>query len=274
MRFLHIIVAIWIVLTVTDCSHAKAWRGIVPLKSTRVDVERLLGPPTGDRPTYYLSDSTVDVQYAKCRCGDKCKMDGWNVPPDTVTLIRVGMKGVVKLADLKIDLTHFKRWQSDEDVPGSSIYKNEEDGFAIEAGGEYVSALVYTARAADDHLRCRVSSAQDSSTEMKEYLIHKFDEYSNIPFIDEKARLDNFAIYLQEQPSFKGYIIFHDSQRMQSGGGQARAKRAKNYLVSVRNIDSKRIVIINGGSRKEFEVELYALPSTMSAPTPNAYCNE
>ncbi|SRR5258706_10501519 len=154
MRFLQLVFAAFVVLTITNHCTAKAWRGIVPLKSTRVDVERLLGPPTGDLPTYYLSDSTVDFQYAKCRCGDKCKMDGWNVPPDTVTVIRVGMKGVVKLADLKINLTHFKRWQSDEDVPGSYIYKNEEDGFAIEVGGEYVSALIYTAREADDRLRC------------------------------------------------------------------------------------------------------------------------
>jgi hypothetical protein len=48
------------------------WRGIIPLKSTRADVERLLGHSTGPLPTYYLSDSTVTFWYSHCRCGDKC----------------------------------------------------------------------------------------------------------------------------------------------------------------------------------------------------------
>src|SRR5205823_13125607 len=35
----------------------------------------------------------------------------------------------------------------------------------------------------------------------------KFDEYGNIRFNDEKARLDNFAIQLQNEPTAQGYII-------------------------------------------------------------------
>ncbi|MDQ2975097.1 MAG: hypothetical protein M3R69_06770 [Acidobacteriota bacterium] len=161
MRFVHITFAALIVLTVTNCCNAKAWRDIVPLKSTRADVERLFGPPTGPLPTYYLPDVTVDFGYSSCRCGEKCKNDDWNVPPDTVTVIRVGMKGVVKLADLNIDLTKFKKWPGDEDVPGSFFYKNDEDGFAIEAGGGDVSALIYGPEAKYDYLRCPRSKRQN-----------------------------------------------------------------------------------------------------------------
>ncbi len=32
----------------------------------------------------------------------------------------------------------------------------------------------------------------------------KFDEYGNIKFNDEKARLDNYAIQLQNQPGVSG----------------------------------------------------------------------
>src|SRR3989440_4475436 len=35
----------------------------------------------------------------------------------------------------------------------------------------------------------------------------KFDTYGNIRFNDEKARLDNFAIQLQNEPNAQGYII-------------------------------------------------------------------
>jgi len=48
MRTLHVIFATWIILTMSNNCDAKAWRGIVPLKSTRADVERLLGTPTVD----------------------------------------------------------------------------------------------------------------------------------------------------------------------------------------------------------------------------------
>jgi len=32
---------------------------------------------------------------------------------------------------------------------------NAEEGFAIEGGGEYVGALIYSPRAKDNYLRCR-----------------------------------------------------------------------------------------------------------------------
>ena len=35
----------------------------------------------------------------------------------------------------------------------------------------------------------------------------KIDEYGNIRFNDEKARLDNFAIELQNDPTAQGYLV-------------------------------------------------------------------
>ena len=71
---------------------AKTWRGLVPLKSTRVDVERLFGPSSSTPASYYLKDINVYIQYSSCRCGQDCKTDPWNVPPDTVLVIRVEFK--------------------------------------------------------------------------------------------------------------------------------------------------------------------------------------
>ena len=52
----------------------------------------------------------------------------------------------------------------------------------------------------------------------------KFDEYGNIRFNDEKARLDNFAIQLQNEPTSQGYIIGYGSCDAE---GSTRANRAK-----------------------------------------------
>ena len=43
---------------------AKEWRGIVPLKSTRADVERLLGKPNG-LGRYEFDNERAYIDYAK-----------------------------------------------------------------------------------------------------------------------------------------------------------------------------------------------------------------
>jgi hypothetical protein len=92
----------------------------------------------------------------------------------------------------------------------------------------------------------------------------KFDEYGNIRFNDEKARLDNFAIQLQNQPTAQGYYIVYGSCE---GEGAARAQRAKDYLVNNRGIDASRIVVVDGGCRADLGVELWIVPQGADAPT-------
>jgi hypothetical protein len=93
----------------------------------------------------------------------------------------------------------------------------------------------------------------------------KFDEYGNIRFNDEKARLDNFAIQLQNEPTAQGYIVAYGSCDTE---GMTRGNRAKDYLVNTRGIDSGRIVVVDGGCMPELKVELWIVPSGATAPAP------
>jgi hypothetical protein len=92
----------------------------------------------------------------------------------------------------------------------------------------------------------------------------KFDEYGNIRFNDEKARLDNFAIQLQNEPTATGTIIVYGSC---AGEGQQRGDRAKDYLVNTRGIEAGRITVVDGGCRSELSVQLWIVPSGAAAPT-------
>ena len=92
---------------------------------------------------------------------------------------------------------------------------------------------------------------------------HKFDEYGNIRFNDEKARLDNFAIQLQNEPTAQGYIIGYGSCDAE---GQTRANRAKDYLVNTRGIDAGRIMVVDGGCMPELKVELWIVPQGATPP--------
>jgi len=85
----------------------------------------------------------------------------------------------------------------------------------------------------------------------------KFDEYGNIRFNDEKARLDNFAIQLQNEPTSRGAIVGYGSCDAE---GTTRANRAKDYLVNTRGIDAGRIDVIDGGCRPELLVQLWIVP--------------
>jgi hypothetical protein len=95
----------------------------------------------------------------------------------------------------------------------------------------------------------------------------KFDEYGNIKFNDEKARLDNYAIQLQNAPGSQGYILAYGSC---AGEAQARADRAKDYLVNTRGIDASRLVAVDGGCRSDLTVQLWVVPTGATAPAASA----
>jgi hypothetical protein len=95
----------------------------------------------------------------------------------------------------------------------------------------------------------------------------QFDTYGNIPRNDVKARLDNFANALQENPGAQGYIIAYGGRRGYAGEAQRRADFARDYLVNTRGIDAGRLVTIDGGFREEATTELWIVPAGATPPT-------
>ncbi|HZN07866.1 MAG TPA: hypothetical protein VFB65_13820 [Pyrinomonadaceae bacterium] len=258
----------WIMAIVTSFQETSGWRGIVPLHSTRADVERLLGQPTEPcRCIYKTDDEVIRVEYAVRGCENNSS--GWNVARDTVVSLRVTPKKWQRFSDLGFDEKEFtKRVEFDNPT---THYTNKAKGVrytVTEMGMVYY--VTYIPATKDSHLRCTGFPSTDRI--VGDY--RPFDFYAGIAFNAEKARLDNFAIFLlNEEPQYKGYIMVYAGQRARSGIAQARAKRAKNYLVKVRGVEAARIVTIDGGRREKLAVELYALPSSMSPPAPNPYRN-
>jgi hypothetical protein len=126
---------------------------------------------------------------------------------------------------------------------------------------------------------CMVSV--DAYTAVRPNYIRKFDQYGDICCEDEKARLDNFAVALQNAPDAVGYIIFYGGRRHsypycysrrrrlpRRGEASARASRIKPYLVNARGIDSKQIVLINGGYQESWTADLWIVPKGATAPEP------
>ena len=95
-----------------------------------------------------------------------------------------------------------------------------------------------------------------------------FDSYGAIRWEDEKARLDNFAIQVQNSEKYIGYILVVEAIGGCPGEAQARAIRAKSYVVDHRGVAANRVIWRVEGYRKELSTTLLLAPHEMILPYP------
>ncbi|MET0648593.1 MAG: hypothetical protein ABW208_18430 [Pyrinomonadaceae bacterium] len=102
------------------------------------------------------------------------------------------------------------------------------------------------------------------------------DTYGNIRFDDEKARLDNYAIELLNDPTAEGHLLCYGGRKGRAGEAERRCVRAKKYLVEVRGIEASRILIVDGGFREALLVESWVVPAGAAPPkaTPTVDASE
>ncbi|MBD0325220.1 MAG: hypothetical protein ICV68_02245, partial [Pyrinomonadaceae bacterium] len=130
-------------------------------------------------------------------------------------------------------------------------------------GGQTVTATVEIGGLPPECDRTRSCSFTVSTPDVAACRI--FDQYNDLRFNDEKARLDNFAIQLQQEPGSTGYYAIWGSCE---GEGQRRADRAVDYLVNTRGIDPSRIrTVVDPNCRETLTVELHICPAGAN-PTP------
>jgi hypothetical protein len=100
----------------------------------------------------------------------------------------------------------------------------------------------------------------------------KFDEFGDALVTDIKARADNFAIELQNNPVAKGFIIVYRSRRDLPGISYRYAHRIRDYLVMTRGIPNARVVAIDGGESDCLVQEFWIVPpGTTLTPRSDAY---
>ena len=95
-----------------------------------------------------------------------------------------------------------------------------------------------------------------------------FDEFPDISRNDEKARLDNYAIELQNDPTATGYVIVYPGRTSKRAEVQDHFGRVIEYLVHSRGIDQSRIKTIEGPKRDQLHVDLWLTPQGATPPNP------
>jgi len=98
--------------------------------------------------------------------------------------------------------------------------------------------------------------------------VRPLDSYGNIKFEDEQARLDNYAIELQNDPTAEGHLVCYGGRKGRAGEAERRCVRAKKYLVERRGIEASRLLVVDGGFREELTVEPWLIPAGVRPPQP------
>jgi hypothetical protein len=133
-------------------------------------------------------------------------------------------------------------------------------------------SIVVTVEVSGIPTDCLTTAFLVTTVEVREIICGiAFDEYGDIKFRDEKARLDNFAIQILNEPGSRGYLLAYAGQRTYPNEAAERLKRAKNYLVDVRHVPRERIITVDGGHRQELVVTLRVLPVGESPPAADAW---
>lgn len=95
------------------------------------------------------------------------------------------------------------------------------------------------------------------------------DEYGNISWTDERARLDNFSIELMQSPDALGHITCYGGRVGRRGEALRRCERARKYVTGYRHIDASRVVTVDGGYREGLTVVLWIVPPGVKPPQPS-----
>ena len=257
-----------IILSLSESSNAREWRGIIPLHSTRADVTRLLGPSPVEnniRAEYFLEKEDVYIVFSSDELYLKCT---GGAPKDVVLLIQVTPKTKLRLADLRIDQSRYRTF--DPSSPPNIGYLgliDDADGLVIQTFKGYVTEICYIANIQDREL---CGAYYEHPERFISLIVHffsrKFDEYQRLSFEEEKARLDNFAIQLQSEPNSVGYIIVYAGRRARINEAKEVGERAKRYLVTNRKINARRVITIDGGHREQLTSELYVQARGLTPP--------
>lgn len=132
-----------------------SWQGIVPLRSTRADVERLLGAATdshGQTRIYKTQSERIDVSYSSGRCGPG---QVWNAQPDIVVRLIVRPVHPTMIQDL--DTKSYVRVK--ESHPANWVqYWSPDGGIVIQTTiidqAEEVLSITYQATKSEKTPKC------------------------------------------------------------------------------------------------------------------------
>lgn len=138
------------------------WKQIRLMRSTRNDVEKLLGRSKyrGYSALYDLEDGVLHIEYYPF---NSCTQTGADLRVRRWTVVEIIFEpdNPAKLADLNLDLKKFRQVKESPDVPDLVSYLHEEDGvdYTFDTNDNTLNNVRYFPGKRYDRLRCKKSRA-------------------------------------------------------------------------------------------------------------------
>jgi hypothetical protein len=244
--------------------NGQAWKNIIPLKSTRMDVEKMLGLSIGKTEygengfTYNSADGKLDVFYAPERC--KGKIRGWSVEPDTVLTFTLfpkdsGMLDYKKIREQDFILVSY------HSLTFSFIDPEKGTNYVFNQGK--LDSITITPKVSDNHLRCKGFPPYNLAG--ASYIPSDYS-YKKTDFKTAKNNIDPLILTMPE--GAKVYIVAYSGSNLSGKKYDNYLQQIKSYIRSRKQVDQSRVVVIDGGRREEFRVELYFLSKDYPPPMP------
>ena len=142
---------------------------------------------------------------------------------------------------------------------GTIIKGEGTDEITVDITGLAGQTLTATAQLTGAPSGCKDVASITTSITLPPPPTCSFDSYGDIKFENEQARLDNFAIQIQNMAPSRGLILMYAGKKTFKGEAAYRLQRAKSYL-NFRGIDSSRIIAVDCGFVQELEAILYVVP--------------
>jgi hypothetical protein len=119
-------------------------------------------------------------------------------------------------------------------------------------------------------LACYPSASAQKRKATKQLTADMLDEFGALGYCDLTARLDNFAIVLQDTQKATGHILSYAPPNR----GQDISEQLKNYLVNSRGIDPDSIITTYAGRNdvlSSLRVQLWIVPNGAVPPVPKKF---
>ena len=112
------------------------------------------------------------------------------------------------------------------------------------------------------------------SAQSRKPVATRFDQFGKVGHCDLGARLDNFAIQLQNTRGSKANIIAYGPEGEGPGTGRYFLELIKDYFVNVRGFKPNRVKTIYGGRNTDLTqpvIELWIVPKGAASPEPQKH---
>lgn len=256
-------------------AQSNSWNGLTPLRSTRTDVEKLLGPPVekdcARECKYETAKDFIRVLYAARQCDA-----GWNVSKDTV--ISFGIEPVADAGksfdELNLDRSKFSRSVDDASY---GLWTNAEEGLTYYfAGGdkELISIGHIPKKSDNQSFRCSgfpPYTPEGAHFTMDSGLFYDSKRDKKEALYSIITRIKVLALQLMNagKERYKAYVIVYFDNKMSFKEYQKLLSDVKEYWTKTMRNPPELIAFIEGGLREESLMEFYLLPNDYPPPAPD-----